>query len=145
MAAAGLVYLDNPVVGVGPGMFRFHYREYAEQVGLKVFSKGRQAHSLLPGLAAEHGSLGLFLFTGILLITLRNLMRTHSRWKETRPDLANMAASFVLVLVAYMTTAMFLHLAFVRYFWLMMALASVASRIDADDAVLASTAAQEQS
>lgn len=144
MGAAGLVFLDHPLVGVGPGMFRYHYREYAEQVGLRVFTKSRQSHSIIPGLAAETGLLGLFLFTAIMLITVRDLVRAHGRWKASRPDQANVAASFVLVVIAYMTTAMFLHLAYVRYFWLMMALASVASRVGDHDASSAATAEQEQ-
>jgi O-antigen ligase len=129
MAAAGLVFLDHPLIGVGPGMFRFYYREYAEQVGLKVFAKGRGAHSLYPGLAAESGMAGSVLFFSIMIITLRDLVRARRRCVVVRPELANIAASFVLVLIAYLTTAIFLHFAYVRFFWLLMALAHVASRV----------------
>ena len=94
--------------------------------------------------AAESGSLGLFLFAAITLITLRDLIRAHATWKENRPAQANMAASFALVVIAYMATAMFLHLAYVRYFWLMMALASAASRVGEASTNFDATTAREQ-
>lgn len=130
MGAAVLVYLDHPLIGVGPGMFRFHYREYAEQIGLRVIAKGRGSHSLYLGLAAETGTIGLVLFSSVVIITLRDLLRSYRKWKTTDPQRANMVASFVLVIVAYLTTSMFLHSAYVRFFWLMMALAYAATRLD---------------
>jgi O-antigen ligase len=144
MGAAGLAFLDHPVVGVGPGMFRFHYREYAEQIGLKVFAKGRYSHSIIPGIAAENGALGLFLFAAIILVTMRDLLRAYRRWKVEDPDRANMAASFALVIIAYMTTAMFLHLGYVRYFWLVVALATAASRVGDEDVISPSSLEQER-
>jgi O-antigen ligase len=132
MGAAVLVFLDYPLIGVGPGMYRFHYREYAEQIGLRVFAKGRGSHSLYLGLAAESGAIGFVLFAAVVFITLRDLMKIHRRFRETRPDYADIAAAFVLAIVAYLTTAMFLHAAYIRFFWLMMALAYAASRLDDD-------------
>src|SRR5262249_54714638 len=40
--AALLVFIDHPVVGVGPGMFRYYYQDYAEYVGLRVLAADRQ-------------------------------------------------------------------------------------------------------
>ena len=44
----------------------------------------------------------------------------------SRPDLANIATAFLLALVAYMGTSVFLHLSYPRYFWMILALASAA-------------------
>jgi putative inorganic carbon (HCO3(-)) transporter len=124
--AAVLVFLDHPVVGVGPGMFRYYYQEYASYVGLRVHNANRQAHSLFPGLAAETGLLGLVLFCLILYITLRDLHRVRRKWRYRDPMIANMATGLMLAVVSYLTTGIFLHFAFIRYFWLVLALASAA-------------------
>jgi hypothetical protein len=62
----------------------------------------------------------------ILLVTLHQLLRLRKYWMHRRPDLSNMAASFLLSVLAYMASAVFLHLSFARYFWFLIALANVA-------------------
>jgi putative inorganic carbon (HCO3(-)) transporter len=143
MAAAGLVFADHPLVGVGPGMFKYYYRDYAEVVGLRVLNANRQAHSLFPGLAAEHGLLGLLCFLGILFVTMRNLARTRKRWLRRRPELANVATGFMLAIFAYLTTGLFLHFGYARFFWLIMALAGVVSYV-ADSEVSATAEPDER-
>jgi hypothetical protein len=127
MLAAALVFVDHPVVGVGPGMFPHYVEEYARGLGIRLLTTNREAHNLFLGLAAEGGALGLLCFIGILLISLRDLFRGHRRLRLTHPDLANMNASFMFVIVVYVATGMFLHMAYMRYFWMMLALANVAS------------------
>jgi O-antigen ligase len=127
MLAAGLVFLDHPLVGVGPGMFPYYVEEYARGLNIRLLTTTREAHMLYLGIAAEEGVLGLLCFMTILLITLRGLIRGHKRWRLSRPDLANMNASFMFVIIMYMTTGLFLHMSYLRYFWMMLALANVAS------------------
>lgn len=122
MGAAMLVFVDHPIVGVGPGMFSLHYREYAERVGIRVLDANREAHSLFPGLAAEYGVLGLLSYLLILYITFRGLVRARRRWAVDHPDMARMATSLLLALITYLTTGIFLHMAYIRFFWLIMAL-----------------------
>ncbi|MFL5802110.1 MAG: O-antigen ligase family protein [Roseiflexaceae bacterium] len=131
--AALLVFIDHPVVGVGPGMFRYYYQDYAEYVGLRVLAADRQAHNLYLGLAAETGALGLLCFFLILYVALRDLHRTRKRWQHTRPELANMATAFMLAIITYLTTGVFLHFAFIRYFWLILALGGAANYIAAQE------------
>jgi hypothetical protein len=57
-------------------------------------------------------------------MTLRYLARVRKRWIAEEPDLANMATAYMLSIVTYLTTGIFLHFAFIRYFWLIMALAA---------------------
>lgn len=123
MGAAVLVFVDHPVVGVGPGMFSLYYREYAERVGIRVLNAQREAHSLFPGMAAEYGALGLLSYLAILYVTARGLVRVRNKHIEDRPDLANMATALLLAIITYLTTGIFLHLAYIRFFWLIMALA----------------------
>jgi O-antigen ligase len=127
--AALLVFIDHPVVGVGPGMFRYYYQDYAEYVGLRVLMADRQAHELYLGVAAENGALGLICFLLILFVSLRGLARVRKRWLEERPELANLATGFLVAIISYMTTGLFLHFAYIRFFWLIMALAGAAVTI----------------
>ncbi|MBI5031556.1 MAG: O-antigen ligase family protein [Chloroflexi bacterium] len=129
MLAAGLVFVDYPLIGVGPGMFRYYYQDYARIVGLRVLASDRQAHSLYFGLAAENGILGLTTFLAIVFVTLLNLARTRKTWMKSRPDLALMATGFMLALVSYMITGIFLHFAYIRFFFLVLALAGAATHV----------------
>jgi putative inorganic carbon (hco3(-)) transporter len=129
MVAAALVFADHPVLGVGPGMFRYYSREYGNQLGWRFLEGDREAHSLYLGIAADHGLLGLIVFLAILYVILRDLNRARRRWAQEQPLLANLATAFFLALVAYMTTGIFLHLSYVRYFWLILGLAAAAAHI----------------
>ena len=107
---------------VGPGQFPSYYREYADDIAINVKAEDRQAHNLYLATAAEAGVLGFICLAAILLITLWNLALARRRWIGRRTDLANMATAFSLSVVTYMTTGIFLHLSYARYFWLIMAL-----------------------
>ena len=123
MGAAMLVFVDHPIVGVGPGMFSLHYQEYAERIGLRVLNTNREAHSMFPDIAAENGALGLLSYLAIIYITFRGLTRARKKHAKSRPDLANMATALMLAVIAYLTTGLFLHLSYIRFFWVIMALA----------------------
>jgi putative inorganic carbon (hco3(-)) transporter len=124
--AALLVFADHPLIGVGPGRFPSYYRLYADEVGIRVLNADRQAHDLYLHIAAETGILGLIAFMGILGLTLRDLIRVRKRWLKTRPEIAAMATGLMLAVVTYMTTGLFLHLSYARYFWLVLAVAGAA-------------------
>lgn len=123
MGAALLVFADHPIVGVGPGMFSNYYQEYAQQVGIRVLRGDRESHSLFPGIAAEYGALGLLSYLTILYITARNLVRVRKKHAQSNPQLANIATALLLALITYLTTGVFLHMTYIRFFWLIMGLA----------------------
>lgn len=129
MASAFNVFKDHPIFGVGPGMVRYYTQEYSREVGISSLMGDYQAHSLFLGIAADAGLLGLITFLLILLIPLRDLARARKKWMVSRPDLSYLATAFFQVLVAYMVTGLFLHLSYYRFFYLMLALAVVASRL----------------
>jgi O-antigen ligase len=120
------VFADHPVVGVGPGQFSDYYREYADEIGLSVRAQDREAHSLYLGLAAEAGIVGAGAFFTAVVVTLVGLERARRRAKD-RPELAVIAAGFLLALIAYLASGLFLHLSYARYFWLMLALGAAAA------------------
>ncbi len=127
--SALLAWADHPIIGVGPGLFPQYYHYYADVVGIKVRAHDREAHDLYVGIAAENGIVGLGLFLGAIGITMRELRRASRRWRDRRPDLANIATAFLLSLGTYLATGIFLHLSYARYYWLMLALAAAAATI----------------
>jgi O-antigen ligase len=146
--AAGLVFVDHPVLGVGPGMFPEYYGEYAERVQYswlqgRVEPEDREAHNLYAGIGAETGALGLALFLGIVFVTLRGLWQARRLALGRDRELANIATAFTLALAAYLASGIFLQLSYQRYFWLLMALAGAAASIaltelrQRDEAVIA--------
>ncbi len=129
MLAAGLVFADHPIIGVGPAMYRLHYRKYAERIGIKIQKGPRQAHSLYLGLAAETGTLGLITFGMVVLITLHQLIQAQRIWAVSQPQMAHIAAGLFLGLITFLVTAVFLHFAYIRYFWMFMGLATAAAHL----------------
>jgi putative inorganic carbon (HCO3(-)) transporter len=126
--AALFVFADHPILGVGPDQYPFYYREYADAIGVNVRAADREAHNMYLGVAAEVGIVGLIGLLGAVATTMIQLVRARAAaLRRGRPDLAAMAAAFLLALVAYLSTALFLHLSYVRYFWLMLALAGAAA------------------
>jgi O-antigen ligase len=123
------VWADHPLVGVGPGEFPSYYRDYADEIGISVRAQDREAHNLYLGIAAETGALGLIAFLGAVIATLWQLARARRQALLTRPDLAAMATGFLLAIVAYLASGLFLHLSYARYFWLILALGGAAAVI----------------
>jgi O-antigen ligase len=126
-AAAIAAFIDHPIAGVGPGNFSLHYRDYADVAPANVRSGERAAHNLYLGVAAETGVLGLIAVLGVFAVTLRELLRGLKRSDDAAGKM--IAASFVVAVIGLMVTGVFLHFAFIRYFWLFMALAAAAAKV----------------
>jgi O-antigen ligase len=127
--SALLIFKDHPLFGVGPGMVQYYTQDYSRQLDIRYLTINAQAHSLFPGVAAESGLLGLICFVLILFIPLRDLMRARKQWIVSHPDWSYLATAFFQVLISYIVTGLFLHLSYMRFFYLMIALAVVASRL----------------
>jgi putative inorganic carbon (HCO3(-)) transporter len=123
--AAFYTFVDHPIAGVGPGVyFREYSRQNANELGLRYLDSERRAHSLYLELLADAGLLGLSLFLALLGTTLVCLHRAARYWRGRRPEYELLALSFFYSLLAYMGTALFLHLSYQRYFWVLVALSS---------------------
>ena len=132
MLAAFLVYLDYPALGVGPGQYLPYYSvEYMDNpaIAFRELNHPRRAHTLYFELAAETGTFGITVFMSIVALTMYHLLLVRRRWAHSRPDLADLATAFFVAIVGYLGTAIFLHFAYQRYFWLLMALAGAMIRI----------------
>lgn len=129
MLAALAAYMDHPVLGVGPGQyFAYHSVEYQSipEIAFRDLPDPRRAHNLYLELAADTGTTGLVVFMAIPLMLLMDLRRHRRFFFHRRPELARLAAGFSLALLAYLGTGVFLHLAFERYYWLLVALTAAA-------------------
>jgi hypothetical protein len=128
--AAWHVFLDHPVLGVGPGHFAEYYSlPYGNRVGLIEQLKKYRGHNLYLETLAETGILGLASFLAVILAIMGGLWRAWKELQGTRPEFADTAMAFFLCLVAYLSSAIFAHLSYQRYFWLLMALCSATIQI----------------
>lgn len=126
MAAAGRVFLDHPIIGVGPGHFSAYYsRDLTRDADISRIGDWR-AHSLYPGIAAETGILGLSVFLAIVVVLLRRLWALRSRWLNRNRELADLAMAFGFGLIAIQVSGVFLHLAYQQYYWFSIALTAAA-------------------
>jgi O-antigen ligase len=128
--AAALVMVEHPVFGVGPDMFPIFYEQYAEVVGILVKNDAaREAHNLYLGIGAELGLVGLTVFLIVAFLTIRMLLQARRLSLARRPDLERLTTPYLLALLTYYVTGLFLHLSFARFYWLMLAVAGAAAVI----------------
>lgn len=130
MLAALAAYTDHAVLGVGPGQYLPYYSvryQALPEISIRELAEPRRAHSLYLEMGAESGTLGLLVFLAIPLLLLRDLRTLRLSLRHHRPDLARFAAGFTLLLLSYLGTGVFLHLAFERYLWFMIGLSAAAA------------------
>ena len=124
------VFLDHPVLGVGPGHFSEYYAiPYANRVGLIETTKKYLGHNLYLETLAETGLSGLVCLLAILFVIMRGLWSGRRRWLQSHPENVYWTTAFFLCLCAYAISAVFNHLSYQRYFWLLVALSSATARI----------------
>jgi putative inorganic carbon (HCO3(-)) transporter len=129
MLAAVFVFRDHPILGVGPGQYApFYSVEYHQipEIKFRDINHQRRAHTLYFELGAELGVIGLAVFLAIPALLLRELWQLRRNLRGRRPELEQLATSFILSLAAYLVSALFLSLAFQRYYWFLIALSSAA-------------------
>jgi hypothetical protein len=68
-------------------------------------------------------------FLIIAFLTVRMLLVARRLSLTRRPDLERLATPFLLALLTYYVTGIFLHLSFARFYWLMLAIAAAAALI----------------
>src|SRR4029434_1208703 len=81
----------------------------------------------------EDGILGLGAFLAVLFVSIRDLVAARRRWQGLRPDLAHACTGLLLCIVVYLTTSVFLHAAYIRYFWFVLGLSAAASHLVAGE------------
>ncbi len=119
------VFLDHPVLGVGPGQYVAIYsQDVGNQLGIRYRETTRRAHNMALEVAADTGLAGIVTLGGVFGATLAGLWRVRRTWRSRRPEYSAWATAFMLSVVGYLLTSLFLHIAYMRYLWLLIALAN---------------------
>jgi putative inorganic carbon (hco3(-)) transporter len=130
MLAAILAFSEHPFIGVGPGQYTPHHSvryQLRPEIAFRELPTPRRAHNLVFEVAAEGGAVGLLLFLAIPGLLIRNLWRIRRQAKAARlPRVEHLAVGFLLAILSYLGTGMFLHLAYQRYYWLLVGLSAAA-------------------
>lgn len=118
------MFMDNPILGVGLGNYNQKYQEYSRSLGLDFRNTARSAHSLYLEILAERGLFGVASFFVLLYYTFVTLRACEDRFlRAGLTEASGLAFAMMASFAAYLVTAMFLHDAFIRYFWLLLGLA----------------------
>jgi len=122
MIIATQMYADNPIIGVGLANYVPRYLEYSYLLGLDNRFEARQAHSLYLEVAAETGTLGVLAFGAMLIVVYVSLNRAKRKLIAIqRQDLVSWVSGAKYGLLAYLASSIFLHNAYPRYLWLILA------------------------
>jgi O-antigen ligase len=127
--AAINIFLDHPLLGAGPGQAKIYITAYGNEVGFKKLEGQRRAHSMYLEELADTGLLGFIAFMTIALVTLLPVVQIRRYWAQRSMEIDFILTGFLLAIIAYLSSAMFLHLSYQRYYWLLLAMAGAAIEI----------------
>jgi O-antigen ligase len=123
---AGLeMFAEHPILGVGAGNYKPNYQRYAQQVGIEFRAEARDPHSLYVQLLAETGILGMLAFLGMMYFLFDALNKACQAAKRS-PHLADWLpwiSAFRFAILSYLMTSFFLHNAYIRFLWILIAMA----------------------
>lgn len=147
LATAMRMFDEHLIAGVGAGNFTRSFSRYSNEVGSAEEQydppgSRQYPHTLYLEIGAETGLLGLAAFGAAMAFALAALFRAR-RVLLARGERAHagIATGLALALTSYLVTSLFLHGAFQRYLWLLLALAAAAAQLSgeiADDTEAAS-------
>jgi colanic acid/amylovoran biosynthesis glycosyltransferase len=135
MTVAWREFVDHPLTGVGAGNYSEHFDGYADAIGstqrsFDKFNMQHFPHSLPLEILAETGLAGMAAFLAIIAATMLAARSAYVRFKVGGDrHAANLVVSVVLGIVAFLTTSVFLHGAYIQYLWLLVAFAATARQI----------------
>ncbi|HET9785458.1 MAG TPA: O-antigen ligase family protein, partial [Terriglobales bacterium] len=130
-----LMFLDHPWLGVGPGNYEVEYLTYSARAGLSGEDTVRDPHSLYVQIAAETGVAGLAAFVWLLAAALTRLERARRRARRRGAQaFAAWLLACQLSLVIYLLLSTFLHDAYFRHFFVLLALGALGAGLALDAA-----------
>ena len=130
MLMAVYMFLDHPVIGVGSGNFVEHYTSYIREYGGSIKDEMRNPHNYYLEIAAEHGLIGLLLFSGFMFVALARLRFARGLFQRVGDHrLAELAVALQIGFLGYMVSALFLHGSYPRLLWLQVSLVIITAAI----------------
>ncbi len=125
MLAAARIAVDHPILGVGPDLSSEYTREYSRVGGFRALEGSRESHCMYLEIPAETGIPGIVLFLGMLTTSIFSLLRLRQMIDGRNREFDQTISGFLLALTGYLVMGVFLHMSYIRYFWLMLAMADV--------------------
>jgi O-antigen ligase len=119
------MFAEHPILGVGAGNYPTNYQRYAQLIGIEFRTEARDPHSLYVQLLAETGILGTITFLGMVFF-LFDALNKACRAIEDSPRLADWLpwiSAYRFAILSYLLTSIFLHNAYIRYLWILIAMA----------------------
>ncbi|WP_201836617.1 O-antigen ligase family protein [Microvirga zambiensis] len=122
MSTALRIFADHPFVGIGLGQYAGQYGQYALASGVDP-GAAPHPHNLFLETLSEEGILGFAKLAALVVIPLMVAIRAVKLLyaKGENRDAA-IATSLCIGFIGYLATAIFLHGAFMRFFWIEIAL-----------------------
>jgi O-antigen ligase len=119
------MFAEHPILGVGAANYPTNYQHYAQIIGIEFRSQARDPHSLYIQVLAETGILGTIAFVGLIwsLLDALNKARRAAKRAPHLKDWLPWVTALQLAIISYLLTSIFLHNAYFRYFWLLLAMA----------------------
>lgn len=133
MRVGVLMFLEEPLLGVGLDNYPYLYQEYARRVGLDSRLAEREPHSRYLEIASEMGVVGIAAY-GLVIACLFWSMRVGEKRLRAGgcEDAAGMVRSLSVGVVGFLVGSVFLHEAFARFFWLLAGIALATSNVACD-------------
>jgi O-antigen ligase len=119
------MFAEHPVLGVGAGNYKPNYQRYAQLIGIEFRAEPRDPHSLYVQILAETGILGMATFLGLVYFLFDALTKA-CRDVARSPHLVDWLpwiSALRFAILSYLLTSIFLHNAYIRYLWLLIAMA----------------------
>lgn len=126
--ATAKVFLDHPILGVGPGQARSYMSRYSREGFLRIEGTKRSHNMYLEELA-NTGILGFAGFMCVLMVVLKQLFSLRRRLEPRNYEYACIVTGLFFSIFTYLCTALFLHLSYERYYWILLALAGAAIQV----------------
>jgi hypothetical protein len=106
---------ENPIFGVGPGMFQVGESDLAAAAGVRP--SWHESHNSYTQVSSEAGLPAFFFFTGVLALSLTLCMRVYRKHRNSPQTwmLANMAFAVLLSLISFGVAAIFVSAAYDVY------------------------------
>jgi O-antigen ligase len=118
--AGWLMFLDNPLFGLGVGNFGNHYQEYSRGLGIDSSRWDQAPHNLYLEIVTEKGLVGLSVFALLIGTMFAGIGRARRQFLNLgEPNLASLVVAFRIGIIGYMIAATFLQLSYPRFFWVL--------------------------
>lgn len=115
------MFRANPIFGIGLSNASTRYPEFSKEVGLAPSGSNRTLHNLYLEVMAETGIVGLTVFLALVWYAIRCAVIARRKFLEVaQSDYAHLATGLAVAFITYLVSALFIHAAFPRYFYLLL-------------------------